>query len=379
MDLPTRLFTRAIENPGRNDRSGQGGLHSRAVMGTYVWGSSGGRVNLARWLFVVLAFVGVLGPGQICLAESQEDLLKRGFELRIAGDDEGALRVFERAMAMSRTPKAVAQVGLAEQALGRWEDADVHLAEALRAPEDSWVVRNRKTLDDAMTVIKKHVARVEVVAEPEGAEIFVNGKSVGKAPLAGAVRVSAGEVAVEARLPGHQRATHTVTLVGGQYQSIVLHLETSAPLVMPLAPPVGSSSAPADTQTSVRPLLMWGSFGLGAAGIATGVVASVVHSQKTSAFDSLSGGTCSEQNGKAVHNGSGIPAPECQGALDASKLARVVQIVGFASGAAFAITGAILALTQPKDSPAGASAQARARWACGPTFGGPQVSCHFTF
>ena len=90
------------------------------------------RSSRAWWLIGVLAVVFV-GEENRVHAETQEDLIKHGIDLRFAGDDEGAFREFQKAMQMARTPKAVAQVGLAEQALGRWEDADVHLAEALRA------------------------------------------------------------------------------------------------------------------------------------------------------------------------------------------------------------------------------------------------------
>ena len=53
-----------------------------------------------------------------------------------------------------------------------------------------------------MLVIKGHIARVEVLGEPTGAEIVVNGRTVGRLPLPDSISTSAGEVDIEARAPG---------------------------------------------------------------------------------------------------------------------------------------------------------------------------------
>jgi hypothetical protein len=297
-------------------------------------------------------------------------------------------------MQMSRTPKAVAQVGLAEQALGRWEDADVHLAEALRATNDPWISKNRKTLEDAMTVIKQHVARVEVVAEPAGADILVNGKKVGTAPLPGAVRVSAGEVTVEARSAGYMTASHSVHLVGGQYQSVVLRLQKEA------APEAAKKSETGDGEgregeskvvtppatdeqgpTTARIVAKWAALGLGGAGLATGVAFSFIHSNRVSDFDNASNMNCADNGGTAVHKDNGTLAPECQDALDGYKNARIWQIAGFAAAGVFTATWAVLALTESSGgAQAAASSKSRAtRWACAPALGVTQVSCAVVF
>src|SRR5215510_2729336 len=52
--------------------------------------------------------------------ERTESLLAEGNALRRAGDDRAALTRFEEAWKRRPSARALAQMGLAEQALGRW-------------------------------------------------------------------------------------------------------------------------------------------------------------------------------------------------------------------------------------------------------------------
>ena len=79
-------------------------------------------------------------------ATDEETLLKQGVELREKGDDQGAMTVFGRAYALSKGARALAQLALAEQALGHWVDAETHLAGALSRGDDPWVTRNKTLL-----------------------------------------------------------------------------------------------------------------------------------------------------------------------------------------------------------------------------------------
>jgi Flp pilus assembly protein TadD len=82
----------------------------------------------------------MLNPSLV--AAQGEDLIAHGIELRNTQRDHEALTVFQRATAEQRTPRAVAQLGLCEHALGMWVEAESHLQEALRATQDPWIVKN---------------------------------------------------------------------------------------------------------------------------------------------------------------------------------------------------------------------------------------------
>lgn len=330
--------------------------------------------------------------GPAVAAETEEEIIRRGVELRKAGDDLGASIEFRKAYRMTGSPRAAAQLGLAEQALGRWDEAEAHVTEALKASGDPWIRKNRAALEQASTVIKSHVARIEIVGEPEGAEAIVNGRSVGRLPLAQPVAVSAGEIDVEVRAAGYERGTRRIVLTGGQYQRMVFRLErvedrrpsgtarvadvpkaASQPAVTTRAADeveTGSSDAGEDRIRALA-VAKWGALGLGVASLAVGVVAAINKSRSVSSLD-RSG--CFDEGGVAVDM-YGTPVPSCQEDLEASYRLRTYSIVGFVAAGAFAVTSVVLMVIDAR-SPQPTSV---AWWRCQPDVGQIGLGCSVTF
>src|SRR3569832_91379 len=85
------------------------------------------------------ALMGFLGVAAALATEESDDaVIARGVALRKEGDDQAARDLFMKVYERSHSARAAGQLGLAEQALGRWEEAEAHLREALRSPNDSW-------------------------------------------------------------------------------------------------------------------------------------------------------------------------------------------------------------------------------------------------
>src|SRR5438045_3141318 len=105
---------------------------------------------LAALLAAAVALLGVPGRAAAETAHDAEAAIRRGVELRKKGDDEGALREFKRAYEIAPKPRAAAQMGMAEQSLGRWPDAESHLAEAVSSKGDPWVEKNRSVLEQSL-------------------------------------------------------------------------------------------------------------------------------------------------------------------------------------------------------------------------------------
>jgi hypothetical protein len=158
----------------------------------------------------------VLGAAGVARAEDAEGLIKRGVELRKAGRDGEALELFKRAHDVAPAPRSLAQMGLAEQALGSWPDAEAHLAQALASRKDPWIAKNVAVLQDALAAVGQHLGSLEVLGKPAGAEVLLDGRVVAKLPLAEPLRVTAGTVPVELRAPGYLPLVRTVTVVAGQ-------------------------------------------------------------------------------------------------------------------------------------------------------------------
>ena len=333
--------------------------------------------------------------------DDAEKLIRHGIQLRKTHDDESAAREFQKAYDLVHTPRAAGQLGLAEQALGRWEDAERHVGEALRATDDAWVTKNQTSLAGALGIIQGHLGRIEVTGDPEGAEVSVNGRPAGRLPLADAVAVSAGEVDVDLRAPGYVPAQRTLTIVAGQYQRLVMHLakENAGPVGASEQPkPVGGESGGAGG-TSVAPgsavapgpirsvdpvgpsaartVVKWSAAGAAGLGLVVGVVATILHSQNVSAFDN-NPANCGDDNGKAFINGTKPPVPgpaSCQNSLDAYRSDKTWEIVGYVGAGAFAVTWLVLQLTEGSSPSPMSVEHAWAMPLCAPSSAGLGLSC----
>src|SRR5690348_2231148 len=100
-----------------------------------------------------------------------EALIRHGVSLRAAGRDDEALAEFQRANAIHSSPRAIAQIGLAEQAVGHWLDADEHVRAALAAANDPWIQHNRAALEEALGVISHRLGSLDVRGGVPGAEV----------------------------------------------------------------------------------------------------------------------------------------------------------------------------------------------------------------
>lgn len=186
--------------------------------------------------------LGWRGEGGAQPSTAPEALIQRGIELRRQGKDFEAFEYFKKAHDLAPTPRAKAQLGLVEQALSRWTDAEVHLEAALQARRDPWIQRNQAILEQSLRTVRAHVGLLDVQGAPEGAELTINGKPAGRLPLAAPVRVGEGYAEVELGAPGHVTAKRTVTVRGGHTVPLFIKLD---PEPVPAAPPPAEPPAPA--------------------------------------------------------------------------------------------------------------------------------------
>jgi PEGA domain len=330
-----------------------------------------------------------------------EALVNQAVELRRSGDDQGALALLQQAYAMGRAPRTAGQLGLCEQALGRWSDAENYITEALKAESDAWVKKNRRVLEDALVVVKSHIARIEIDGEPEGAELWVNGVLAGKLPLTAPVRVSAGEIEVELRAPGFVRESKTLRLEAGQYQRIVLRASKQTvapppvPVVGPAPPPATPSTTtvvvkleereraqqapvPATTSSSGpstgRAAAKWVTWVLGAAALGVGTYGVTQNSSLVAAFNK----TCAIKNGQAVDRTLGLANKDCEAKRSDYESKAHLGTAGFIAGGVLVATGLVLWLTEP----AASASKDTAGLSCAPSLTdrlGPAVGCALRF
>lgn len=178
-------------------------------------GSKASRLVLALALLGAGAVTAVAAAETEARAEDVDAIVKSGTELRKQGRDREALAEFQRAARINETPRVTAQIALAEQALGIWEDAWSHLKKALDQTADPWIQKNRAVLETAFGVIEDHVGTIEIWGTPDGAEVLLDDKPIGKLPSVGPVASAREQVSLLVRSAGYADFTRTLKVKTG--------------------------------------------------------------------------------------------------------------------------------------------------------------------
>lgn len=250
-------------------------------------------VTASLWL-AALALVapGALGAPAVQAvqpAAGEDELIDRGLALRERREDAAALETFRRAYALAKGARALAQVALAEQALGRWADAEADLTEALGRADDPWIARNSTLLHQSLAKIQDRLGTLQLTGGVPGAEVLVNGVSAGTLPLAKPLRVNAGDATVEVRAVNYLPFVYAVVIPARDTVREAVALVPATPL------PAASSPRPADEGDGQR----WRGrtklgLALGAAGVVSAAVGTTflfVRDSRARAFNDAGCGT----------------------------------------------------------------------------------------
>jgi hypothetical protein len=238
-------------------------------------------MSIARLkIHVLVASLAVQGAlcATVHAAEDPTDtLLRQGAELRKQDRHEEALELFRKAHALSPSGRTLAQMGLAEFSLKSYVDAEAHLAAAL-ATDSPWIAKNKAVLELTLADVRKHVAIVDVVGAA-GTDVAVNGKPVGRLPLAEPLHVAEGSLRIEGTAPEHQPATLDVTVAGGKDFKVALDLPALPPAVPQLPPSAATTAAPTvlaapavDSSRRWAPWVGGGLLAVSVAALTTGIV-----------------------------------------------------------------------------------------------------------
>ena len=359
---------------------------------------------------VLLVLVASSTRGARAAGESgeAEALIRQGVELRSQGKDERALPLFEKAYQLSRTPRTAGQLGLVEMALGYYVDAERYLGEAVSSPDHPWVAKNLATLKSQLATAKGMIGELAISGEPMGAEVWVNGKQVGRLPLPAPLRLDKGRAEIQVRAAGYVATSDTVAITGGKREERSFRLvrePVAAPVVTPVTPtpittmpkpaetpvatttpagssaPASSTSAPtgatltatggqsASDGTSLRPYA-WGAAGGAALGLILGTVEGLSAIKKKNDFNEHQGPDGS------FDCGTDAPNAACKAIQDSHSTARTLAIVGFVAGGVLAGASAVLFVMS---SPAETKSGTTSALACVPDVVSRGLSCRLQF
>jgi tetratricopeptide (TPR) repeat protein len=197
------------------------------------------RRMLAAWIAIGLA-LGPLGTAQAEEGTGQTEAaarFERGLELYEDGALDAALAEFERAYELTLDARVLYNIGHVQSQRHRYVEAIEAFERYLKGATVNET--RRAQVDAELEKLRARIGRLSLESNVSGAQVFVNGVSVGAFPLAGPVPVNPGVCEVRVEKPGYQTARETLTIAGGDTPRLVIHL---LPAGADLTPPAESSA-----------------------------------------------------------------------------------------------------------------------------------------
>jgi hypothetical protein len=186
-------------------------------------------------VLAILAQASPLNADPQSKAQAQA-LLGQGTKLYEQGDVAGALEKFNAAFAAYPSPKLMFNIGQANRDLSRPVEAMEALEKFLEGAPDA----SPETIADAnksVAELRKKLGKIRVDCETPGAEVSVDGKSVGLTPLPDLIWTTPGRHQLTASRAGATPAIENVEVAAGSVNSVTMRL-------LPLATPVIAAPVP---------------------------------------------------------------------------------------------------------------------------------------
>jgi hypothetical protein len=268
-----------------------------------------------------------------------------------ASDWKGAIDLFERAESQFHSPVHLwymARAAKEDGQLVRARESCLKVQrEELPADASAGVVSAHEGCDAIVTELEGRIPTLtlKVSGGEPGAKVIVtrDGQEVAAAMLGIPAPLDPGEHSFSALADGYSAPEQTVTLAEGQRESVTLELAADpnariTPVEEPA--PAGATTTVEDQGFKLGPP-RWPSYvawGLGAGGIAAGVVFGLQAQDKADQADELCGGSreqCALDEGSA-------DADEVVALNDDAGTNQLISIIGYGAGGALLATGVVL-------------------------------------
>lgn len=155
------------------------------------------------------------GPITPEASQKADDLFKKGKDLYKEGKLREAYDAYRGAWDLKKSYDLAANLGNAELQLGLKRDAADHYAYCLKTFAVTGGKERREAAQKKFDEARKEVGALVIKVSVGGAEVLVDGRSVGRAPLRDEVYVDPGARVVEARLTGFETAKQGVQVEKG--------------------------------------------------------------------------------------------------------------------------------------------------------------------
>ena len=283
--------------------------------------------------------------------DDPEALFADGRRLYKEGKHQEAYEAYKRAFELRESYDIAGNLGNVEVKLGHFKDAVKHLRFVLDKlppsmdPQKRKRVRDKtqKRIDEAM----QHVAIAEIATEPQGADVSVDGESVGKTPLAEPLYLDKGKHTITVELDGYHTLKREVDLPAGSDKSFALSLSALSGGDSPDGGPDQSAGGP-------HWIIVGTGLGIGAAAVGVGIALIAVAAGKGSDRDALAASLTTTGSASACSGAS--PPSQCtelQTLNDDERTFRAAGIGMLVGGGAVLAAAGIYALIPSGSDDAG--------------------------
>jgi hypothetical protein len=177
----------------------------------------------ALGLFVVLSLATADAYAQPApsapLSESLKGEAKQAYDsaklLAQNNDFAGALQEFTHAYKISKDPRLLYNMAICEKGLRHYARMKAVLEQYLREGGGMITGESRATAEEALAATKSLVGVLKVTVNESGAEVLVDGQSVGATPLASSLPVELGHHRVTIKKAGFETVEQGIDAFGG--------------------------------------------------------------------------------------------------------------------------------------------------------------------
>jgi hypothetical protein len=181
-------------------------------------------------------------------SKNADDLFRKGKDLYKTGSLREAYQAYRGAWELKQSYDIAANLANTELLLGMKREAAEHFAACLWTFAATGSKAQQEVVKKQFEEARKDIGALAVKVSVDGAEVFVDGKSMGRAPLKIEVFVEPGARTVEAKLSGYEPTKQVVQAVkGAATQKVTLTL------VEMKAAPVEPAPKPAEPVASGNP------------------------------------------------------------------------------------------------------------------------------
>ncbi len=223
------------------------------------------------------------------LTDKARQLFEEGVKSAKAGKWDAAHASFLAAWGLKAHYQIASNLGVACLKVGKPRDAAEYLTRYLReAPAEK--VQERQRAEEALAEARAKVTTVTVQVAPEGAEVTIDGTTVGQAPLVDPVFLDPGKHAIGAKLDGYEPAERSIDATAGGTETVTFQLEREqAPRVV-VRPLPGTEATPSRGGSGGRTAVLVGGGIATGVGAAAGVLFTVLANSKAREAEDLKQG-----------------------------------------------------------------------------------------